>query len=183
MTSIVTSSVQSVAVKALSTLSAAPRPQCEHCAAAGHTIYTVSDSHRLWERKLNLNLGSGRCPQYQYVAYMNVIALYSSICKQDGSMVEIKREAEANLGSPMTESAIEDEKYRLLYSKSKVYIHPTAYSRDNIPGFVTLVKRVSFSLYSLSQFCSVDNVTAGSRESEVFARMDTRDIVERKGPG
>src|SRR6201996_4792754 len=33
--------------------------------------------------------------------------------------------------------------HRLLYSKSKVYVHPTAYSRDNIPGFVSLVKQVS----------------------------------------
>lgn len=32
--------------------------------------------------------------------------------------------------------------YRLLYSKSKVYVNPTVYSRDNIPGFVALVKRV-----------------------------------------
>ena len=58
-------------------------------------------------------------------------------------MVEIKHEADARQNSPLTDSAIEDEKYRLLYSKSKVYIHPTAYSRDNIPGFVVLVKRVS----------------------------------------
>ncbi len=41
----------------------------------------------------------------------------------------------------------EGSKYRLLYSKSKVYVNPTAYSRDNIPGFVALVKRVgSFSI-------------------------------------
>lgn len=60
-------------------------------------------------------------------------------------MVEIKRAAEDHTGNSLTESDIEDEKYRLLYSKSKVYIHPTAYSRDNIPGFVTLVKRVRFS--------------------------------------
>lgn len=33
-------------------------------------------------------------------------------------------------------------RYRLLYSKSKVYVNPTAYARDNIPGFVALVKRV-----------------------------------------
>ena len=54
-------------------------------------------------------------------------------------MVEIKHEED------QTDSLQEEEfkKYRLLYSKSKVYVHPTAYSRDNIPGFVTLVKRVS----------------------------------------
>ncbi|KAI0818765.1 rab-GTPase-TBC domain-containing protein [Irpex lacteus] len=32
-------------------------------------------------------------------------------------------------------------RYRLLYTKSKVYVNPTAYARDNIPGFVALVKR------------------------------------------
>jgi hypothetical protein len=39
--------------------------------------------------------------------------------------------------------APDEDKYRLIYSKSKVYVNPTAYARDNIPGFVALVKRVS----------------------------------------
>jgi TBC1 domain family member 15 len=30
----------------------------------------------------------------------------------------------------------------LVYSRSKVYIHPTAYSRDNISGWLALVKKV-----------------------------------------
>ncbi|CAD6583049.1 MAG: GTPase activating protein [Cyphobasidiales sp. Tagirdzhanova-0007] len=29
----------------------------------------------------------------------------------------------------------------LVYAKSKVYLHPTSYSRDNVPGWVSLVKR------------------------------------------
>lgn len=52
-------------------------------------------------------------------------------------MVEIKR---VEISKP--EASEEDRKYRLLYSKSKVYVNPTAYARDNIPGFVALVKRV-----------------------------------------
>ena len=67
-------------------------------------------------------------------------------------MVEIKKNEE-----PLSQSAVSEEedhgRYRLLYSKSKVYVHPTAYAKDNIPGFVTLVKRVSsnmlFFLYLL----------------------------------
>lgn len=55
---------------------------------------------------------------------------------QSDSMVEIKRTDLAS--SP----SVEEDKYRLVYSKSKVYVHPTAYARDNIPGFVALVKRV-----------------------------------------
>ena len=42
----------------------------------------------------------------------------------------------------LSASALEESKYRLLYSKSKVYVYPTNYARDNIPGFVALVKRV-----------------------------------------
>lgn len=33
-------------------------------------------------------------------------------------------------------------KCRLIYAKSKVYVNPTAYARDNIPGFAAIVKRV-----------------------------------------
>jgi hypothetical protein len=57
-------------------------------------------------------------------------------------MVEIKH-ADV-LGSPVSPAihALEEDKHRLVYSKSKVYVNPTAYARDNIPGFVALVKRV-----------------------------------------
>ncbi|EPQ58177.1 RabGAP/TBC, partial [Gloeophyllum trabeum ATCC 11539] len=58
------------------------------------------------------------------------------------SMVEIKSEGLSGCNGPTQEQDNpEDSKYRLLYSKSKVYVNPTAYARDNIPGFVTLVKR------------------------------------------
>lgn len=53
-------------------------------------------------------------------------------------MVEIKR---PSLVSSLSASMAEDTHYRLIYSKSRVYVHPTAYARDNIPGFVALVKR------------------------------------------
>jgi len=39
-------------------------------------------------------------------------------------------------------SVLEESKYRLLYSKSKVYIYPTTYARDNILGFMALIKCV-----------------------------------------
>lgn len=57
-------------------------------------------------------------------------------------MVEIKREEDGQRTPRSDNSITEEEKYRLLYSKSKVYVHPTAYARDNIAGFVALVKRV-----------------------------------------
>ncbi|KAH9946071.1 RabGAP/TBC [Epithele typhae] len=60
-------------------------------------------------------------------------------------MVEIKhmpRPSEDMLvASTSSEDSSDDSKYRLIYSKSKVYVNPTAYSRDNIPGFVALVKK------------------------------------------
>lgn len=61
---------------------------------------------------------------------------------QAGSMVEIRR-SEAASSSTSEHPKNEEDRYRLLYSKSKVYVQPTAYARDNIPGFVSLVKRVS----------------------------------------
>jgi hypothetical protein len=50
-------------------------------------------------------------------------------------MVEIRRVEPSKPAATLSE---EDQKYRLLYSKSKVYVNPTAYARDNIPGFVGL---------------------------------------------
>jgi len=55
-------------------------------------------------------------------------------------MVEIRR---SDLSGAKSKAAEDDDRYRLIYSKSKVYVNPTAYARDNIPGFVALVKRVS----------------------------------------
>ncbi|KAG8691838.1 GTPase activating protein [Ceratobasidium sp. 423] len=55
------------------------------------------------------------------------------------SMVSIKQPP----SPPVDTEAERDEqaRYRLIYSKSKVYVHPTAYARDNIPGFISIVKR------------------------------------------
>lgn len=62
-------------------------------------------------------------------------------------MVEIKRsdlDSQDALAAPgSAEASPDDSKYRLIYSKSKVYVNPTAYARDNIPGFVALVKKAS----------------------------------------
>jgi TBC1 domain family member 15 len=56
-------------------------------------------------------------------------------------MVEIKRQTTQDLAASHDEDP-DGRKYRLLYTKSKVYVNPTAYARDNIPGFVAIVKRV-----------------------------------------
>jgi len=59
-------------------------------------------------------------------------------------MVEIKCSSSVEAqGEDPSIGGHEEDKYRLVYSKSKVYVNPTAYARDNIPGFVALVKRVS----------------------------------------
>lgn len=59
-------------------------------------------------------------------------------------MVEIRNTASSpEIESQKRSPSGEEDKYRLVYSKSKVYVNPTAYARDNIPGFLALVKRVS----------------------------------------
>lgn len=55
-------------------------------------------------------------------------------------MVEIKSRPGDPSHSPSSEDH-EGGRFRLLYSKSKVYVNPTVYARDNIPGFVALVRR------------------------------------------
>ena len=60
-------------------------------------------------------------------------------------MVEIKRETTDDQPTQEQDGA----KYRLIYTKSKVYINPTAYARDNIPGFVAIVKRVRVPILSI----------------------------------
>lgn len=60
-------------------------------------------------------------------------------------MVEITRETTDEQPTQVQDGA----KYRLIYTKSKVYINPTAYARDNIPGFVAIVKRVRVPTLSI----------------------------------
>jgi hypothetical protein len=77
-------------------------------------------------------------------------------------MVEIKR-----AGPPVSIPRsgvlhLEEDRYRLVYSKSKVYVNPTAYARDNIPGFVALVKSVRLSCFPHA-FRTLINVTVGSK--------------------
>lgn len=43
-------------------------------------------------------------------------------------------------------SEAERDEHHLVYSKSKVYVHPTPYAKDNVPGYVALVRKVSARL-------------------------------------
>jgi hypothetical protein len=71
------------------------------------------------------------------------------------SMVEIKHSDLER--SPIDGMNHEDDKYRLVYSKSKVYVNPTAYARDNIAGFVALVKKVRGLVQSIGIYCSLSS--------------------------
>ena len=82
-------------------------------------------------------------------------------------MVEIKRAPSGptnRLQSPASDSS-DDGKYRLIYSKSKVYVNPTAYARDNIPGFVALVRQVStaFDSFRRVQIANSQQEAASAR--------------------
>lgn len=54
------------------------------------------------------------------------------------SMVEIEHAPQTG---ELNEQDEQDRRYSLLYSKSKVYVQPTAYARDNVPGFVAIVRK------------------------------------------
>lgn len=96
----------------------------------------------------------------------------SLILQQSDSMVEIKR-TDSVLGSSGAQP-LEEDRYRLVYSKSKVYVNPTAYARDNIPGFVALVKRVRATQPSSINECSI---VAGGRQPDISSRLDSGDAV------
>jgi TBC1 domain family member 15 len=70
-------------------------------------------------------------------------------------MVEIQQEL---VQTPAQGGGEDDAKYRLIYAKSKVYVNPTVYARDNIPGFVTIVKRVRIASFLFELYSSLSNI-------------------------
>ncbi|KAJ7905406.1 rab-GTPase-TBC domain-containing protein [Mycena olivaceomarginata] len=91
-------------------------------------------------------------------------------------MVEIKRTED--LPSPMADLNLEDTKYRLVYARSKVYVNPTAYARDNIPGFVALVKREAANpTYLLAWIPETLLNEKGSTEWDKFAKVEESSSV------
>ncbi|TFK76505.1 RabGAP/TBC [Pluteus cervinus] len=83
-------------------------------------------------------------------------------------MVEIKR-------IPSPSASLDQERYRLIYSKSKVYVNPTVYSKDNIPGFVALVKReASNPIYLLAWIPESLLNEKGASEWEKFVKIEEK---------
>ena len=100
-------------------------------------------------------------------------------------MVEIKHtdpisSQEAGLAaSGSSADSSDDGKYRLIYSKSKVYVNPTAYARDNIPGFVALVKKVcQLWLYYAAPSYIIGFMVSGGCAARLFACMDPGVSIE-----
>ena len=75
----------------------------------------------------------------------------------------------------------DDAKYRLIYAKSKVYINPTAYARDNIPGFVAIVKRVRIILSILNRAPFPSDLYSGCTDFDVSSCVDPRKSSDREG--
>ncbi|KAF5381100.1 hypothetical protein D9615_003903 [Tricholomella constricta] len=96
------------------------------------------------------------------------------------SMVEIKRTDIPS--SPSTSrSRVDDDRYRLVYSKSKVYVNPTAYARDNIPGFVALVKREATNpIYLLAWIPETLLNEKGSSEWDKFVKVEEKAVWDEE---
>jgi len=95
-------------------------------------------------------------------------------------MVEIKSERQSPSPGPSRLPDPEDEgKCRLIYSKSKVYVNPTAYARDNIPGFVALVKREAVNpSYLLAWIPETLLNEKGQGEWDKFVKIEERPILD-----
>ena len=96
--------------------------------------------------------------------------------RQSDSMVEIRQET-TDTSSPPGE---DEAKYRLIYTKSKVYVNPTAYARDNIPGFVAIVKRVRIPFVP-SCHSPPSDLYSGGTYFDVSSCMDPRTSSVREG--
>ncbi|KAG0705965.1 GTPase-activating protein gyp7 [Suillus ampliporus] len=95
-------------------------------------------------------------------------------------MVEIQRTQSENSG-PFSPSTEEESKYRLLYSKSKVYVNPTAYARDNIPGFVALVKREAVNpTYLLAWIPETLLSEKGTDEWDKFVKIEEKATLDEE---
>ncbi|EJU05764.1 RabGAP/TBC [Dacryopinax primogenitus] len=107
--------------------------------------------------------------------------------KSTGSMVEITRDLEnTNLENTpvltVPEPQKEDEKFRLLYARSKVYIYPTAYARDNVPGWVALVKQEAPQpVYLLSWLPESLLQRKGHEELEKYVHVEAEEYDEQDG--
>ncbi|KAI1795823.1 RabGAP/TBC [Ganoderma leucocontextum] len=102
------------------------------------------------------------------------------------SMVEIKhsgptssREADRLAASGSSVDSSDDSKYRLIYSKSKVYVNPTAYARDNIPGFVSLVKKeAAHPVYLLAWIPESLLHEKGQGEWDKFTKIEEHAVTD-----
>ncbi|KAI0283097.1 rab-GTPase-TBC domain-containing protein [Russula aff. rugulosa BPL654] len=93
-------------------------------------------------------------------------------------MVEIKRETTDDQPTQVQDGA----KYRLIYTKSKVYVNPTAYARDNIPGFVAIVKREAVTLTYLLAWIPESLLTEkGKEEWNKFLKTEERPDEDEDG--
>ncbi|KAF7295006.1 hypothetical protein MIND_01038700 [Mycena indigotica] len=92
------------------------------------------------------------------------------------SMVEIKRTPE-----PSSPTSVEDAKHRLVYTKSKVYVNPTAYARDNVPGFIAIVKREAVNPTYLLAWLPEQLVNEkGAAEWDKFTKIEESTILEEE---
>ncbi|KAI4518741.1 RabGAP/TBC [Schizophyllum commune Loenen D] len=108
---------------------------------------------------------------------MTATGLPSSLdSSSTGSMVEIQH---ADAAPPVGKKSPEDDHYRLVYTKSKVYVHPTAYARDNIPGFVALVKREAVNpIYLLAWLPESLLNERGSGEWDKFVKIEEQAALD-----
>lgn len=88
-------------------------------------------------------------------------------------MVEIKHAPNAE------EHDEQDRRYSLLYSKSKVYVQPTAYARDNVPGFVAIVRKVN-PLFNHNELHLLTVLKDGLKPSYLLAWIP-ESLLEEKG--
>ena len=71
-----------------------------------------------------------------------------------------------------------DKGVKLLFSKSKVYVHPTPSAKDNIPGFIALVQQKSNPLSSEARPASSDSKQKSNSSNYLLAWVPESSLTE-----
>ncbi|CED83958.1 Ypt/Rab-specific GTPase-activating protein GYP7 and related proteins [Phaffia rhodozyma] len=84
-----------------------------------------------------------------------------------------KAMVEINISSQSDPTTCTDGPSKLLYSKSKVYVHPSSYSKDNVPGFVAIVQQDNPQKTLLSWI--PESLARSRRDYDAFVRAEHQD--------
>ncbi|CAN6671491.1 GTPase-activating protein Gyp7p [Trichomonascus vanleenenianus] len=102
---------------------------------------------------------------------------YSSDSDSDGfinvmSSSNLSSSSRTGASSRSQHTASSSNRVQLLFSKSKVYVHPTKSAKDNIPGFIALVRPKNASDREILLSWIPESILQASEDYESYVKVD-----------